>query len=400
MTDLVETSRADNVSSGESSPPRRTRVRWTAAAAVAAAVVTGGGVGAAAWDTRQHEAHAAALREWRSERALLAQDLAAAQELWAASEQIDTSDNGTIASDRTLGRAYTELRFALERISDLYLDIDPALSRSQDVTRAREVVEIAQAERRELERVTLGVHAATTVHAVARELVSLEAAAGELAEALDGAREHLSASEGATLDDAARVALSEAIDAATAAAGAVEVPGMLDAVAEINWAMRKAEQDVRERAAEGELRYGTDPVVSLTADGLTQSAVHIREHVAALVAARQAVTDAQSAWQAEQDRIAAEQAAAAAAAQQRSTNTSGGTSSRTGSSSSTKSRSGGANAPAAKSGSSSSGSSSSGSASSGGGGSSSGGGTWVEEGSSNWCDTTDTSGAPGVGGWC
>ncbi|VTR76024.1 hypothetical protein [Cellulomonas hominis] len=103
-----------------------------------------------------------------------------------------------------------------------------------------------------------------------------DAAHGELVAAVDAAAALLTASEGHVLDDASRLALSAAIDAAG---------------------------PVRDTAADAE-----------DTAALTAAAVTTREHVAALAAAQQAVVDAQAAWQAEQDRVAAEHAAAAAAA--------------------------------------------------------------------------------------
>lgn len=400
MTDPIESPRVSELNEDPATPARRSRSTWIAAA-LATVVAAGSVVGAVAWNAQQNDAHTVALGEWRSERARLAQSLADAHDLWDASEQVDTSDVGTIASGTTLAGAYTELKVALDRISDMNLDIDPALSRSEDVARAREVVAIAQTERRELERATLDVNAATTVHAVAGALVILEATAGELTEALDGARGHLSASEGGTLDDAARGALSEVIDAAAVVAGAVDVPGMVDAVTEINRAILEAEQPVRKLAADGELRYGTDPVVHLTSDGLVQTAAQLREHVAALAAARQAVHDAQATWQAEQDRLA-EEARAAESARVQAAQRAPSSSSSAGSSTrarGTGSGSGGGAAASPGQASSSTGSSSKGTTSSGSSnpsGAAAGGGGWVESdavqsgANERWC--TDTAG--------
>jgi hypothetical protein len=341
-----------------------------AAAVIAAVVVGGGGLGAGVWSSRQNDTHADALAQWREARALLGAEVTSAEALLARAEQ-----PGMVLS------AVEPLASALTRARGLDLDIDPALSRAGDIERAREVVTLAQRTRAELADASLVLAVDVTVHRIDSALMDLEAVDSEHASAVAAAREHLAASEGRTLDDVARVALSEAIDAAELVAGAVDVPGLRTVFTGAVAAMTGGDAGTRRATADGELTVADGQAV--TVESVTAHTAVLREHIAALGAAQQAVTDAQGAWQAEQERIAAEQkaaeqaATAAAGAQQRS-NTSGGASARTGSSSTAKG-SAGAKAPAPKSGSSSTGKPSTGSGSSGTGGSPSGGGQWVVE---------------------
>jgi hypothetical protein len=195
-----------------------------------------------------------------------------------------------------------------------------------------------------------------------------EATARLTASVTDG-RAVLDATAGQVLDDAVRVTLSDALAAADALES-VLVDETLSAV-----------EQTQIRAA---------------------AAAALTLHADALDAARQGVVDAQVAWQAEQDRLAAEQAAEEARRAQEQAVAQPGTSGR----SSTTGRPAqvrpegteGTRGPAAD-------------------GSPAvpaprvpdpapapvpepDQGGWVESGSDTWCDSGDTSGAEGTGGWC
>ena len=371
-------------------------VPWVILGALGVVAVLGAGV-ALAGNNSANRAHAEALAEWREARLSLAAELQGAEAV-----ALEAGEAGTDPE------AVEALQTVIVSARGLHLDINPALTRAEDVARARDVVDVAHDARLLVADASLNVRAATTVRLVDQALVDLEAAHAEVTAALQGARERLAVSEGHVLDDAPRIALSETIDAAALTGDAADVAGLRAAVIEATADLSDRDTAVRQRVADGEITVADDVVV--TADSVAERAAALREHVPALAAAQQAVTDAEGAWHAEQERIAAEQAASAAAAQQqRSTSTSGGSSSRTGSSSTGKGTSGGAKAPAAKGGSStgspsssvSTSGSGSGSTSGSGGGSSSGGGTWVESGpGGTWCGTGDTSGAEASGGWC
>lgn len=231
---------------------------------------------------------------------------------------------------------------------------DPDASRQDRTTQATDITTRADTTTALLLTAVSAVDDAVATWELNQAVTAHDDALTELAEGIEQGRSRLTGSEGGVLDDAVRVALTAAIDAAETA--------------------RTTEVDPQD------------------ADALTTATTALREHIDALSAARKAVADAQTTWQVEQDRIAAEQAAAAAAAQSTGSGSRSG-----GGSSSTGSGSGGGST-------SSSGSTgSSGSASSGSSGStseSSGGSTWVESGSDTWCDSGDTSGAEGTGGWC
>jgi hypothetical protein len=280
-----------------------------------------------------------------------------------ADEFADVNAAALIPVDQVAGpETLTALAAAVEAVSDL-----PRVPESSaDAPWRSWSTEELNAGTRDLRRVTATTRSQTADRQAAASAVLAShdawvltqaqsehaAAHQELVAAVDAAAALLTASEGHVLDDAARVALSTAIDAAG---------------------------PVRNTATNTE-----------DAAALTAAAGTAREHVAALAAAQQAVVDAQAAWQAEQDRIAAEQAAAAAAAsgagQKKTSSGSGG-----GGSSTPRGSTSGA-APKAGSG---AGTSSPAAPSGGGDGS-----RWVESGSDTWCGTFDTSGAEGTGGWC
>lgn len=173
----------------------------------------------------------------------------------------------------------------------------------------------------------------------------------QLEEAITSGEARLAATEGRVLDNAPREQLRAALDAAVDLQGAAVIADDVEAL----------ESSTQE--------------ITTAAGGVGEATT--------------AVDAAEAAWQAEQDRIAAEQAAAAqaaaAAAQRRPATTSGGS---TGTGSSRAPASGGQPAPAT------------------GGSAPSGGATepdgsrWVESGSDTWCFSGDTSGAEGTGGWC
>lgn len=210
---------------------------------------------------------------------------------------------------------------------------DDAASRSDRTAQAHERAEAVT------ERVALLVGATGTVRAeqadweLTTATADHAAAVAALAGAVDEATEVLAASEGRVLDDAVRIALAETLDAA------------------------------------GVVRDAAAPSGTAT---LAAAAAEARALVEQLAHAQGAVAEAEATWQAEQDRLAAEQAAARA----------GGPGSRgSGSSGSGSSGSG-------RSGSSgSAGSGSSGRASGGAGGSSSG------------TSGGKTAGSPGGTGW-
>ncbi|WP_147794705.1 hypothetical protein [Cellulomonas sp. Y8] len=402
----------------EQEPKRPRRPRWLMAAVTAAAlVVVGGGAGAIVWNVREDARYTAALEQWREAIDRLEADLAAAEAVaagLAAGVETPGPESGAEgvvqAADVQSAGADDLEAFAIQVAEkrELDLGIDPWMSRAQKIDRVGEVVAAVELARGDLARdvavVQLSVASNRVAHVLAEVLepaaTDLDAAVAAVQESLGGAREHLTVSEGDTLDDAARAALTEAIDAAAAAveaaAGEAVEPGrallaeavgvladLADALddadfASVNALITRADQTLEEAAA-------------ITA-ALPEHAAQLRAHVDALAGARDAVTQAQNAK-------ASAVAAAAASPASGGTTNSGGSKARTGSSS-TGNRSSGAPAPSGKSGSSSSGSSGSGSASGSGGGTSSGGGTWVEEGSGTWCGEFDTSGVEGSGGWC
>ena len=189
-----------------------------------------------------------------------------------------------------------------------------------------------------------------------------EATARLTASVTDG-RAVLDATAGQVLDDAVRVTLSDAL----AAADALE-PALVD--------------ETLSTVEQTQIRAAAAAALTLHAD--------------ALDAARQGVVEAQVAWQAEQDRVAAEQAAQAAQAaedarraQEQATprpETSGRSSNTGGPAQVRPKASGGspvpepARTPAPAQAPNQ--------------------GGWVESGSDTWCGVVDTSGAEGTGGWC
>ena len=189
-------------------------------------------------------------------------------------------------------------------------------------------------------------------------------ATGRLALSIADGRATLDATAGQVLDDAVRVTLSDAL----ASAEALE-PTLVDETL-------SAVEQTQIRAA---------------------AAADLTLHADALDAARQGVVDAQVAWQAEQDRVAAEQAAQAAQAaeearraQEQATTRpeTSGRSSNTGGPAQVRPKASGMPSapvpsapapdptPALNQ------------------------GGWVESGSDTWCGVVDTSGAEGTGGWC
>jgi hypothetical protein len=396
--------------SGSSRAPRARRI---VAAAVIGGLAAAGGVTATIWNARENDAHTEALAEWRQARAALAIDLTEAERNAAdlaatdvgaveeaAEEDLQASGDGETDVD-----PFSAFELVVLEVRDLELDIDPTLSRAQDVIRAREVVETVRQARADLDAALLELRVAVASHSLGQAIDSLTGPAAELdaavaavQEAVAGAREHLTASEGQTADDVARIALTEAIDAA-AATLEVAAPAEAEAgqalIAQAGALRSDLGADLSESDDTAVERLLAESATTVdqtleTAAAMLERATGLRGHVDALAAARQAITDAQEA------KAAADAATAAAGA---GANT-GGNKASTGTSSTGKGSANTNKAPAAKNGSAPSGSTGGGAPSTSGGGNSSGGGGWVEEGSNTWCDSWDTSGAEGTGGWC
>ncbi|MBW0255835.1 MULTISPECIES: hypothetical protein [unclassified Cellulomonas] len=395
-------------------PRRRSRARWVIAVVTAAAlVVVGGGAGVLVWNAGENSRHAEAMEQWQQALDRLEADLAAAEavadDLAAVVEESSAAPvvEGVVQAvdvESAGGDDLAAFALLVAEKRELDLSIDPGLSRAQKIDRAGEVVTAVELARGDLARdvgvLQLSVTSNRVAHVLADVLepaaTDLDAAVAAVGESLPAAQEHLAASEGDTLDDSARVALTGAIDSAAAAVEVATSEGVEPGRALLDDAVGlladlAAALDDADFASVNALMARADQTLEGSAEitaALPEHAAELRAHVDALAGARDAVTQAQN----------AKAAAAAAARASGGTKNTGGSQTRPGGSS-TGNQSAGASAPAAKGGSGSSGSSGSGSTSGSGGGSS-GGGTWVEEGSGTWCDTTDTSGADGVGGWC
>lgn len=387
MTDLVE---EIAVSPKPDRPAGRVR-RVIVAGVVVLALITAGTTAALVWSHRTSEALASARAEMRAAAAVL-------EDATARADVVLTGAESRLDDDALLGALDEALVAAGEVLSQ---EVGQVGSRQDKTARAREITAAAAAAQAAVMASSHAVVDAVVLHEITTQVDAYAALRGELEATRAAAGEHLASSEGRTLDDTARVALTEAIEAADAVLAAE--PLVLDeaAVPVVDDPLELPEQYAVETVTDGETR-------TLDAQEIADAGQELQGHVAALSTASGAVAEAEAAWQGEQERLAAERAAAAAAAQQRSTNNSGGAQSRAGGSSTGKGSSAGAKAPAAKGG-SSSGSSGSGSTSGSGGGSpsgsgggsSSGGGTWVESGpGGSWCETGDTSGADFTGGWC
>lgn len=301
------------------SRPRRTRV--VLAATLASVLVLGVGGGAAfAWNSGQNERLAAA----RS--AYSAADAANVEARATASAALEASE-GRVADD--------QVRADLgELLSPRGPFQTNGSSRAEKTSALGSATEATEAETAEIVAATAAVVDAQAAWELEQAQAGYEAAHAELVTALDAGAGVLAGSEGKVADNAVRQTLSDAITAG-------EV-----------WRNASAGADV---------------------DGIASATGRVAEATAAVKTATAATSEAQAAWQAEQDRIAAEQAAAAQAAAAQSaaksstakSSTSSGKKSTPSKSSSSGRTSGSSSAPATSGGSS--------------GGSSSGGGWVVEE---------------------
>jgi len=282
------------------------------------------------------------------------------------SETVLASSDGRVADDQVR----VDLAAVTSGVDELSWSL-PRGSRQARTVAATGLAEQARTHVSAVESATGLVLAAVDAFELEQAIHLEGEATGRLTASVTDGRAVLDATAGQVLDDAVRVTLSDALAAA----------------------------DALEPALVGE----TLSVVEQT-QIRAAAAADLTQHADALDAARQGVVDAQVAWQAEQDRVAAEEAAQAAQAAEearraqeqattrpetsgRSSNTnspaqvqpktSGGTKApATGGAPSTPAPSTPAPVPAPNQ------------------------GGWVESGSDTWCGTFDTSGAEGAGGWC
>ena len=341
----------------EGGPPlvRRRRRAVVAAAGVAVVMVLVGIFVYRAWDANVESDLAEATEALH----------AVVLELHAA---VDTSETVLASSD---GRVDDDqVRVDLAAVASGVDELSWSLPRGSRQARTVAATSLAEQARTHVS----AVESATGLVLVAVDAFELEQAirlegeaTARLALSIADGRATLDATAGQVLDDAVRVTLSDAL----AAADALE-PALVDETL-------SAVEQTHIRAA---------------------AAAALTLHADALDAARQGVVDAQVAWQAEQDRVAAEQAAQAAQAaeearraQEQATTRpdTSGRSSNTGGPAQVRPKiSGGTEAPAT------------------------GGGPSVpapsapapesayetETETGTWCGTGDTSGAEGTGGWC
>jgi hypothetical protein len=295
------------------SRPRRTRIVLAATLAGVLVLGGGGGVAYAQWNSGQNEQLAAA----RS--AYSAADAANVEARATASAAVEASE-GRVADD--------QVRADLEELLSARGPVQQNGSRAEKTAALEAATDETEAETAAIVAATTAVVEAQTAWELEQATAGYEAASAELAAALDAGGGVLAGSEGKVADNAVRQALTDAIDAGNA---------------------------LRSAQPAGDV------------DALTAGAAQLAGATAALSAATSATADAQAAWQAEQDRIAAEQAAAAeaAAAKAAAAKSSPGKKSNSSSSGSSKGSGGGSSAGSGGGGSS---------AGSGGGGSSAGSG--------------------------
>lgn len=302
------------------SRPRRTRIVLAATLAGVLVLGGGGGVAYAQWNSGQNEQLAAA----RS--AFSAADAANVEARAAASAALEASE-GRVADD--------QVRADLEELLSARGPFQTnGSSRAEKTSALGSATEATEAETDEIVAATAAVVDAQTAWELEQARAGYDAAVAELVAALDAGAGVLAGSEAKVADNAVRQTLSDAI-------------------------------------AAGEVWRHT--VAGVEIDGITSATDRVAEATAAVTTATAATSDAQAAWQAEQDRIAAEQAAAAQAAAAQSAAKSSTTKSSTGTGK--KSTSPKSGSPGRTSGSSSAPATSGGSS----GGSSSGGGWVVEE---------------------
>lgn len=229
---------------------------------VTALVLGGGGVAYARWDADLDARLAAAKDELDQAGA----QLAAAEDAAAAALE---SSKGKVADDQ-VRQTLTEL------VADEVLpDAAERGSRSDQITAVTTLASSTRAHAGAVEQATSAVTSAHAAWELARAQDGYDQALSDMVAAVDAAAAVLAGSEGKVADNQVRQDLADAIDAASA---------------------------VREKA------------VASTVGALTAAAHAAAEATDAVTAASTATSQAQSAWQAEQDRIAAERAAAERAA--------------------------------------------------------------------------------------
>lgn len=256
---------------------RSVRVR-VVAALVALVVAVGGGIAYARWNADLNARLAAAEG-----------DLAKATSTLATAELA-----GRAALDGSAGKTADEqARQALAALLGQEVDGSPRGSRQERIAADTALTSAALALAGKVDEATAAVREAQAAWELAQAQAGYDQAITALAAAIDTSAATLAGSEGKVSDNTVRQTLTDALGTATTL-----------------------------RAAP------VDPTVA----ALTAATAAVTTSTNDLAAATSATTDAQVAWQAEQDRIAAEQAAAAAA---KAKATSGGsTSSKSGSSSS------------------------------------------------------------------
>lgn len=350
-----ETDGPGPVPDGEPSLVRRRRRVVVAAAGAAVVMVLVGIFVYRAWDANVESELAEATEALHT----VVLELHAAVD---TSETVLASSDGRVADDQVR----VDLAAVASGVDELSWSL-PRGSRQARTVAATGLAEQARTHVSAVESATGLVLAAVDAFEL-EQAVQLEGeAAGRLALSIAEGRAALDATAGQVLDDAARVTLSDALASAEA-----------HEPAQIDEALSVVEQARLHAVAAADLGQRAD----------------------ALDVARQGVLDAQTAWQAEQDRVAAEQAAEEARRVQEQAGSRPGTSAPPSNSSGTAQvrpkDTGGASAPVT-------------------GGSTAGPapgapapapapapdqGGWVESGSDTWCGTGDTSGAEGTGGWC
>lgn len=305
---------------GQQQPARPRRTRIIVASVLAGALVLGGGGTAMAWNANQNQQLAAA-------EAALLDAQRDRREVIAAATAAHADSAGEVADDQI--RAYLADLLASAPLVDI--EVEQGASRVDQRDALNTLAEQWITWLAQVDAATETVNEAHSAWLLDQAATGYDTAVSALTTARDTGAAVLAGSENKVADNAVRQTLTDAIAAGDALLGA-EVEAEVEALT----------------AATGEITSATS----------------------ALTAATSAASDAQTAWQAEQERIAAEQAAAAAAAQAAAAQSANArSSSSTGKSSTGKSSSSGRTSGGSKSGSTSSGSSGGGSAPATGGGS-------------------------------
>lgn len=271
---------------------RRRSTLWIAAGAAVALVAAGALV--AVRTAAAHERDAA-LTEYSA--AAADRDAATAELLEVRSRAEPLVDLGDQVSTPT---PVTELVAAMDAATVL-----PEAPQVDSAEASASLLRQAAAEARDLAEQTRSATGALTAAAAAvqasheawlldRAVADHGTALEELASAIAAGEQDLAATDGQVLDNAVREQLRAALDTATT--------------------IRQAQIDAGDSAA------------------LTAAAAKAREASAGVAAARQATLDAHAAWQAEQDRVAAERAAAAQQSSSNPSSSKGSSSRSTGSS--------------------------------------------------------------------